>query len=219
VSADRLAAFAGRLTELQFTLQHERSADLRDVEITALEPLLRGLLFTDGTVTRSLEAQTLSPVTVRPLEQLTVAAPTAAARFLEVEPDAECIRRRVAMQIGDAPVGVWAESFLLIDRLPRQFVERMDASTTGIGGSLQQLKLESWRELLCFGLGEPPAWADAEPPSPVALTRLYRICTVGMPALLISETFAVELERGRYRLLGASDQDSPISSSSTSADG
>jgi chorismate-pyruvate lyase len=197
--------FAARLSEQHFSRQSERAEDLRDVEITALEPVLRVLLFTDGTVTRSLEADTLSPVAVRPLEQVTVPAPASAASFLEISPGVECIRRRVAMRIGDAPVGVWAESFLLLDRLPRHFVERMGASSTGIGGSLQQLKLESWRELLCFGLGAPPAWAGEELPSSMALTRLYRICTVGMPALLISETFAVELVDGGYRLIGPAE--------------
>jgi len=199
------ASFAERLTELQFTLQHEKPPTLSDVAIEALEPFLRALLFTDGTVTRSLEAHTLQPVTVRPLEQVTTSAPDDAARCLEVAAGAECVRRRVSMQIAGAPVAIWAESFLLVDRLPGHFVERMGASTTGIGGSLQQLKLESWRELLHFGLSDPPAWADGPAPSPLALSRLYRICTVGRPALLISETFAVELADGRYRLIGTAE--------------
>jgi chorismate-pyruvate lyase len=203
--APAAASFAERLTELQFTLQHEKPEALRDVAIEELDPFLRALLFTDGTVTRSLEAHTLSPVTVRPLEQVTVAAPADAARCLEVAAGVECVRRRVSMQIAGAPVGIWAESFLLIDRLPGHFVERMGASTTGIGGSLQQLKLESWRELLHFGLSSPPDWAGLATPSPLALTRLYRICTVGRPALLISETFAVEPADDRYRLIGASE--------------
>jgi chorismate-pyruvate lyase len=156
-------------------------------------------------VTRSLEARTLSPVTVRPLEQATVAAPADAARCLEVATGVECVRRRVSMQVAGAPVAIWAESFLLVDRLPGDFVEQIGASTTGIGGSLQQLKLESWRELLHYGLSSPPDWAGFETSSSLALTRLYRICTVGRPALLISETFAVELAEDRYCLIGASE--------------
>jgi chorismate-pyruvate lyase len=198
-------SFAERLTKLQFTLQHDKPEALRDIAIEELDPFLRALLFTDGTVTRSLEARTLAPVTVRPLEQVTVSAPADAASCLEVAAGAECVRRRVSMQIAGTPVAIWAESFLLVDRLPAHFVERIGASTTGIGGSLQQLKLESWHELLHFGLGAPPDWVEHETPLPLALTRRYRICTASRPALLISETFAVELADGRYRLIGVSE--------------
>jgi chorismate-pyruvate lyase len=198
-------SFAERLTKLQFTRQHDKPEALRDVAIEELDPFLRALLFTDGTVTRSLEARTLSPVTVRPFEQVTVSAPADAASCLEAAAGAECVRRRVSMQIAGTPVAIWAESFLLVDRLPGHFVERIGVSATGIGGSLQQLKLESWHELLYFGLSAPPDWTERETPLPLALTRRYRICTASRPALLISETFAVELADGRYRLIGVSE--------------
>ena len=70
--------------------------------------------------------------------------------------------------------------------------------------SLQQLMLESARELLWFGIGEPPEWAD-DAPTPHALTRLYRVTTHGEPALLISESFAVERRAGAFRLAWLTD--------------
>jgi chorismate--pyruvate lyase len=192
---------ADRFADLHFALQHEKSSDLRDVEIVALDPFLRGLLFTDGTVSRALEAQTLSRVTVVPVEQVTAPVPQPAARYLGVGESEECVRRRVTMHIADEHLAVWAESYIVPERLPPHFVGTLGGTSQGIGGSLQRLQLESWRELLRFGLSAPPAWADAGA-SLSTLTRIYRIITNGQPALLISEHFALELHSGRYHLVG-----------------
>jgi chorismate-pyruvate lyase len=198
-------AVADRFADVHFALQHEKSPDLQDIEIVALDPFLRGLLFTDGTVSRALEAQTLSRVTVAPVEQVTAPVPQPAARYLGVGEGEQCIRRRVTMHIADEHLAVWAESYIVPERLPAPFVSTLDGTSQGIGGSLQQMKLESWRELLRFGLGAPPVWADAGM-SLSTLTRIYRIITQGQPALLISEHFALEMRSGRYHLVGGSER-------------
>jgi chorismate-pyruvate lyase len=194
---------ADRLAELHFTAQHEASADLEQVEIVRLDPFLRGLLFTDGTVSRALEAQTLSLVTVEALEQLQTSPPDRAARYLDATQADECIRRRVVITSEETSLSVWAESYVIARRLPPAFLGVLDGSSQGIGGSVGQLKLESWRELLWFGLGPPPRWSGAMSAA-VTLTRCYRIITQGKPALLISEAFAVEMQAGIYRLMGSS---------------
>lgn len=200
---------ADRLAGLHFSAQEE-ATDLAEVDIVDLDPLLRGLLFTDGTVTRALEAQTLLPVSVEAVEQGRVAvAPPPILRHLEAQESDECLRRRVVMRIPDTPLCVWAESYVLPHRLPADFLETLGRSSHGIGGSLQQLKLESWRELLWYGLGEPPAWAGAAGRPTSALTRFYRVITGRQPALLISEAFAVEMRGGLYRLLGVEDSSAP----------
>jgi chorismate-pyruvate lyase len=196
---------ADRLTELHFTAQDEAAADLRAVEVARLDPFLRGLLFTDGTVSRALEAQTLTPVAIEAIEQTRTPAPARAARYLDVPSAQECIMRRVVMTIAGPSPSVWAESYVVPGRLPADFVGVLDSSSHGIGGSLQQLRLESWRELLWFGLGAPPEWAGEEVPAATTLTRVYRIITNGLPALLISEAFAVEMHLGEYRLAGTSE--------------
>jgi len=196
---------ANHLADVHFILQREKSPDLDDVEVAALDPFLRGLLFTDGTVTRALEAQTLSRVTVEPVDQVTVPVPEPAARYLGVAENTECIRRRITMNIADTHLAVWAESYLVLERLPPDFVGLLGVAPQGIGGSLQQLKLESSRELLRFGLSAPPGWADSAMSLTTTLTRLYRVITQGLPALLISESFAIEMHAGRYRLIGSSD--------------
>jgi chorismate-pyruvate lyase len=203
---------ADRLAGLHFTAQHEASTDLNEVEITRLDAFLRAVLFTDGTVSRALEAHTLADVAVEAVEQAPSAAPERIARYLRVEQDEECVRRRVAMRIGGAGVSVWAESHVVPRRLPREFLALLDGDPQGIGGSLQQLKLESWRELLWFGLGQPPPWADGAAPGTTTLTRAYRVLTRGAPALLISEAFVVEMRAGRYHLTGSPESDTATAS-------
>jgi chorismate-pyruvate lyase len=193
---------ADRLTELHFTAQLESSAaGLHAVEVARLDPLLRGLLFTDGTVSRALEAQTLMPVLLETVEQSRAVMPAREAGYMDVAEGEECIRRRVVMTIDGPAPSVWAQSYVVPRRLPADFVGVLENSSHGIGGSLQQLRLESWRELLWFGLGSPPAWAGEESAAVAGtLTRVYRIITDGLPALLISEAFAVEPHLGEYRL-------------------
>ena len=195
---------ADRLTELHFAAQDEATVDLEVVEVARLDPFLRGLLFTDGTVSRALEAQTLTPVALEAVEQTRTPAPTRAARYLDVPAASECIRRRVVMTIAGPSPSVWAESYVVPGRLPEDFVGVLDGSSHGIGGSLRQLRLESWRDLLWFGLGEVPSWSEDEATT-TTLTRVYRIITNRLPALLISEAFAVEMHLGEYRLAGASE--------------
>lgn len=195
---------ADRLAELHFAAQHEASNDLGEVQIVDLDPFLRGLLFTDGTVSRALEAQMLSAVAVDAVEQVTTSPPARAARYLEVKESDQCIRRRVLMTSAETSLAVWAESYVVAQRLHPDFLGVLGDDAQGIGGSLQQLKLESWRELLWYGLGPPPQWAGATPVRST-LTRFYRIITRELPALLISEAFAVEMHLGRYRLIGSAD--------------
>jgi len=92
---------------------------------------------------------------------------------------------------------------MVTERLPEEFLAALRAMPHGIGGLLHRLKLESWRELLWFRLGTPPHWATAVMPSSSALIRLYRIITGGQPALVICESFAVEMHSGLYRLAGS----------------
>jgi chorismate-pyruvate lyase len=192
-----------RLTERHFTMQHTHISELTSLEVVALDPQLRGLLFTDGTVTRALEAQTLCHVAVDVVEQSQTKLPAQAAHYLDVNAASSCLRRRVTMTTGESsgPV-VWAESHILPERLPTGFLGLLDNTPHGIGGSIEQTKLESRRELLWFRLGRPPSWAGISSPSDSAVIRLYRIITGDRPALLISEAFAVELRAGVYRPLG-----------------
>ncbi len=184
-----------------FTRLHLRPPHLGDLPPAEMDPFLRGLLFTDGTVTRTLEVETLSRVAVSVIGQVRIGLAAAAAEQLEAARGEEVVRRRVTIGPADGPAAIWAESHIVPERLPAEFLAELEGSRDGIGGSLRRTELESRREMLWYGLDSPPEWTFVAPraPSPV-LTRLYRVIAGGRPALLISESFAVERRDGRYRL-------------------
>lgn len=189
------------ITRRHFLLQEDRPDRLRDVDLAELDPVLRCLLFTDGTVTRTLEVQALSPVSVEVVSQAEAPALDGLARCLDAHSDTEALRRRAVIGAGpDAPV-MWAESHIVPSRLPMRFLAVLRDSPEGIGQSLQQLQLESWRDMLWFGLDTLPEWSGIDGHGErTALTRLYRVVTRNRPALLISESFAVRRRGGIYGL-------------------
>jgi chorismate-pyruvate lyase len=191
-----------QLAQRHFVLQDSRPAHLGEVDLEELEPFLRGLLFTDGTVTRTLEVRTLSPVSVEVADQTGIAVRGQTAKHLKAPSGTESLRRRVLIGTGEpTATAIWAESHILPGRLPRGFLDVLRCAPDGIGESLQRVELESWREMLWFGLDSHPSWSgvDSDVSSPV-MTRLYRVITGGLPALLISESFSMRLRNGTYRL-------------------
>jgi chorismate-pyruvate lyase len=184
------------LVSAHFLDQGSLPPDLREVEPTALDPFLRLLLFSDGSVTRTLAVHDLKPVVVRLLEQTSSAA-AEDATALAAEPGEPVVRRRIAI----AP-DVFAESNLVPARLPATFLPTLASSRGGIGEALDRCALEVRRELLWFGLCDVPAWAP--PLAGEALLRCYRIVSGGQPAILIREGFGVRSASGRYAWFGAS---------------
>jgi chorismate-pyruvate lyase len=203
---DRVLGPEHELVNRHFAMQADRPAGVEAVEIARLDPFLRSLLFTDGTVTRALGVHTLAPILVDVVSQARVPLPADLAGYLESSGEEESLRRRVGIGAGSpaAPV-LWAESYILPRRLPPAFLGLLDRAPDGIGGSLQREKLESWRELLWFGLSRAPEWTP-EPASAGdgVLTRLYRVTAGGAPAMLIAESFAIERQGDAYRLAAAS---------------
>jgi 4-hydroxybenzoate synthetase (chorismate lyase) len=201
---------ASDLSTRHFVMQGSRPSHVKDVEVSAMDSFLRTLLFTDGTVTRTLEVHTLSRVSVEVIDQAKSLASARVANYLQLPDGAELTKRRVSIGIGAAtkPI-IWAESHIIPDRLPPGFLGLLDRAPDGIGEALQQVKLESWREMLWFGLDLPPDWARVFPVSQTGLTvlkRLYRVIIQSRPALLICESFAVGQQAGAYHLLAADSQ-------------
>ena len=197
---------ASDLSTRHFMMQGLRPSHVKDVEVSAMDSFLRTLLFTDGTVTRTLEVHTLSRISVEVIDQAKSLASARVANYLQLPDGAELTKRRVSIGIGAStrPIA-WAESHIIPDRLPPGFLRLLDRAPDGIGEALQQVKLESWREMLWFGLDSPPDWARVLLTSQTGLTvlkRLYRVIIQSRPALLICESFAVGQQSGVYHLLG-----------------
>lgn len=192
--------FAADLASRVFTVPDVYMADLRSVEIADLDPFLRSLLLTDGTVTRALEAQLLSGIAVEVVDQSTNSLESEAAAWLAMERGETAIQRRVVIKASSPPSPIaYAESHIVPHRLPPDFMATLSMSREGIGEALQQVHLESRRELLWFGLGTAADWVELGGETP-ALIRLYRLITGGAPAMLIIEGFAVRHDSGIYRL-------------------
>ncbi len=199
VSSADISARKG-MTRRHFVSHDDRPQHLGDVDLIEIDPALRSLLFTDGTVTRMLEAQSLSRVTVDVVAQSESSISEPVARYLEAQPGTDSVRRRVVIgtAASERPV-IWAESHILPSRLPPHFLDVLEGAPDGIGESLQRVKLESWRDMLWFGLDSAPEWSTVIGESGV-LTRLYRVITGGRPALLISESFAVDRRDDKFHL-------------------
>jgi chorismate-pyruvate lyase len=191
-----------QLAARHFTAQDALPADVEGIDLGQLNSFLRGLLLLDGTVSRALEAETLHPVEVEPVEQVDCEPPAEVARHMQLAGGEDCLRRRVVMRIGSPTPSVWAESFVVPQRLPEKFLAALTGNSQGIGGSLQQLRLESARELLWFGRAESPPWPAPAGTPAATVRRAYLIITRGMPALLITEDFAVQQNGGVLLLAG-----------------
>jgi chorismate-pyruvate lyase len=178
-----------------------------------MDSFLRTLLFTDGTITRTLEVHTLSQISIEVVDQKKSPASARVANYLQLPDGVEVTKRRVRIGIGaSTKSAIWAESHIIPDRLPSGFLQLLDDAPEGIGELLQQVKVESRREMLWFGLDSPPDWAHVVPGSQAGLTvlkRLYRVIIQGQPALVISENFAVEQRSDVYRLFGWPDSPMP----------
>jgi chorismate-pyruvate lyase len=196
VAPDQLAA-------RHFTAQDALPDGVAAVDVRRLSSVLRGLLLLDGTVSRALEAETLRPVQVEPVAHDDCEPSAAVAAALQLASGERCMRRRVVMRIAGASPIVWAESFVVPERLPAAFLNALTANAKGIGGSLQELRLESARELLWFGLAGEPDWPEPAGSGAATLRRAYLLFTGGEPALLITEDFAVDENDGVLSLAGA----------------
>ncbi len=199
---------ADQLAARHFTAQDALPDDVEAVELPRLNSFLRGLLLLDGTVSRALEAETLHPVEVEPVGQEECEPPAAESAALQLQGE-RCIRRRVVMRIAKPTPSVWAESYVVPERLPETFLRALTGNTQGIGGSLQQLRLESARELLWFGLATPPTWSEPAGAPAGTLRRAYLIITGGQPALLITEDFALQENGGVLSLAGTGRETAP----------
>ena len=166
-----------------------------------MDPFLRCLLFTDGTVTRTLEVHLLSRVCVEVVDQVRTTATEEIASDLAAPSGTEAVRRRVVIGSGEPTVpAIWAESHILPSRLPAGFLSVLGDASDGIGESLQQVELESWRDMLWFGTDIRPQWSGADSDTSSVITRRYRVIAGGLPALLISESFSVTQRNGAYYL-------------------
>ena len=161
-------------------------------DASSLDLLQRVLLACDGTLTDTLEAALLEPIVLHKIS-LNIAPAGIAIAALEVDAGSEIMERTILLRGQTSGRNyVYAESLLVLDRLPAGFRKDLIESNVPLGRLWSEHRLETWKELLSVQRGRMGALAqyfagnDAD-----VLTRQYRVISSGRPLMLITESFPV----------------------------
>lgn len=170
---------------------------LAPVAAGELAPHLRALLAEDGTVTNLLSALSGEPVVAEPVEGPTgPGVPDRPERRAAL--DALGLMSRHILLVGQdsGTCYCYANSLLVLRRLPQGFLSVLRATPAGIGAALRTLGIETRRAFLWHGFDSDaviaPAAAAAFPDG--ALSRCYEIVHGGETIVLIRENFPAHLE-------------------------
>ncbi len=178
-----------------FVAQDAKPENVKEIDLACLTAFQRGLLVTDGTVTRFIEAYTFTAVEVVLLQQTRQTLSTEHTG-LQLPAGAEIILRQVVLQtypkLGASPtIQTYATSLLVPHRLPQFVLERLTSDKHGLGGLLRCSGLETRRELLWCGIetltGLPSAVEHLD--GETFISRAYRVFAAGAPLMLINERF------------------------------
>lgn len=158
-----------------------------EIPLAALSPLQRVLLTTDGTVTDALEAAFLEQIEIVKVAQLLMT-------LAEREPRLECpagetvLDRRVILRgCTTGTPYVHAESLIAVDRLSPTFRRALLESNLPIGRLWQELKLETFKELIEIRRARSDESSHFLSDHTVILARSYRVFTQGVPIMVIKE--------------------------------
>ena len=168
-------------------------AGTTDLTLEALGVVPRILLATDGTLTHILEAYAEESVHLVKLCHYLVVDPGVRAR-LELD-DGERALRRIILLKGsrtNAPL-VYADSVVMLDRLPTSVTTGLLETDRPIGKLLYDCRAETFREILWVGEerdGRAAAHFGVGAEGPLA-SRIYQIVYRGRPVARITEKFPV----------------------------
>lgn len=178
-----------------FVAQDQKPATLKEINFARLTPFQRGLIVTDGTVTRFIEAYTFAPVAVVLLDQKRQTLPKANT-YLQLPAGEEVISRQVTLQTqreseSTPIIHTYADSLIARKRLPKPVLEGLESDKQGLGRLLQHSGLETRRELLWCGIeilkDLPPTIARLE--GKTFISRAYLVLANQEPLMLINEKF------------------------------
>lgn len=187
--------FANTRMKSRFVAQDAKPNNVKEINLARLTSFQRGLLVTDGTVTRFIEAYTLLPVEVSLLQQVKQTLSTENI-WLHLSAGEEVISRQVVLQTqfqnASSPIiHTYADSLIVPQRLSKSFLDELDSDEQGLGGLLCRSGLETRRELLWCGIETltdlPTAVAHLE--GETFISRAYRVFANQEPLMLINEKF------------------------------
>lgn len=165
------------------------------LDLSGLAPILRVLLVTDGTVTRTLEAYFDEAIEVDVLEHAERSSELAYPQ-IDIAAGDPILHRFVTLR-GRTTRRVYAaaESVAVLDHISQQIRRKLIEERKGIGELLREGRLETYRELLTARRVAAGSWAAhlGVAPTESVVTRDYRIYQGGRAALLIQEAFPESL--------------------------
>jgi len=176
---------------------------LNDVRFQEMDPFLRVLLVTDGTVTKFLEAYLWEPISVERCLQEEILLKRDVPLLGVKEGESVILRRILLRGVGSGKAYTFAESLIRIHLLEEDVQKDLLEGRLGIGELLRDRRLETYREILEFGkekAGEELAlYFKIKSDDPIYYRR-YRITIKGLPVILITERFFedhLRLRKGR----------------------
>jgi chorismate-pyruvate lyase len=164
-------------------------------DFASLSPILRVLLVTDGTVTRTLEAYFGEAIEVDVLDH---AERTSESPYPQIDSAVgEPILHRYVRLLGRTTRKVYAvaESVAVLEHISQQMRRQLLEEHKGIGELLREGRLETYRELLTAKLSAAGRWAgDLQvAATEQVVSRDYKIYQGGRAVLLIREIFPESL--------------------------
>ncbi len=128
------------------------SSSGEQLDFSVLPPFLRVLLSTDGTVTKSLESFFWEPVKVDAVEQKLVTL-SSELPALDLNQGDAVLSRKVEL-VGDNSKKIYsyADSYICVDKLPDFIARSIIEGDIGIGELLRERGLETYREIIDFGI-------------------------------------------------------------------
>ena len=194
-TTEQSSTFVNTRMKALFVAQDDKPATLKEINLSRLTPFQRGLLVTDGTVTRFIEAYTFMPVEVVLLQQTKQTLP-AEHLWLQLPAGEAVISRQVVLQThspdkSPAITHTYADSLIVPKRLSKCVLGGLESNKHGLGGLLRHSGLETRRELLWCGIETltdlPPAIEHLE--GETFISRTYRVFADDAPLMLINEKF------------------------------
>ena len=162
------------------------------LNLARLPPFVRTLLVTDGTVTKNIEAFFWEPIVVDVLWQERIILHE--AKPLIDAAAGEQVLKRIVQLRGEKTRAVYAyaTSFLKTDLLPGELTQQLLDGQIGIGEILREVGLETYREIMDFGVetaSDNEDQGNGDFRHDDAIYRTYRIVAGGKPVMQITECF------------------------------
>lgn len=149
---------------------------MKSADAAGMDPVLRLLLTSDGTITTSLQALLMSPIGIEMLRQDEIKLDTGLAAFLAADPGSVALAREVYLT-GNGRRLVCASSVILLEGLDRPLLQALRTGQKPLGLLLQEFGLPVLRDSLEIARIDDPSLIktlDATAAGPVWMRR-YRM--------------------------------------------